>query len=75
MNKIIFRLTDVGGHRTQRSLWRNLYDDAAAIIFLVSLSDYDQALEDDAKENCLVHAVGLFQVDKSCNLLFTYLVS
>ena len=65
MKNIIFRLTDVGGHRQARPMWGNLYKDAAAIIFLVSLSGYDEAVEDDDNENALVQAVGLFQVDKS----------
>lgn len=46
INKIL-RVFDVGGQRSQRKKWIHCFDDAKAIIYVASLSEYDQVLEED----------------------------
>jgi len=45
---------DVGGARTQRAVWQSYFDDADAIIFLASLSAFDQTLVEDPTMNRMV---------------------
>ncbi|ETN82824.1 g-protein alpha subunit [Necator americanus] len=45
------RVFDVGGQRSQRKKWIHCFDDAKAVIYVASLSEYDQVLlEDDTTE-------------------------
>ena len=45
---------DVGGTRTQRAVWQSYFDDADAIVFLASLSAFDQTLVEDPTMNRMV---------------------
>ena len=49
--KISFRVIDVGGQRSERKKWIHCFDNVNAIIFISSLSEYDQTLRED---NCTV---------------------
>lgn len=46
-----FRVIDVGGQRSERKKWIHCFDNVNAIIFISSLSEYDQTLRED---NCTV---------------------
>jgi hypothetical protein len=41
---LVFRIVDVGGQRSERRKWIYCFTDLTAIIFFVSLSEYDQNL-------------------------------
>ncbi len=41
------RLIDVGGQRSERKKWIRCFDNVNAVLFIASLSDYDQLLEED----------------------------
>lgn len=44
-----FKLTDVGGQRSERKKWIHCFDDANAILFIVAMSEYDlKCYEDDS---------------------------
>ncbi|EFO89083.1 hypothetical protein CRE_15098 [Caenorhabditis remanei] len=43
----VFRVFDVGGQRSQRKKWIHCFDDAKALIYVASLSEYDQVLLED----------------------------
>eukprot|EP00985_Skeletonema_marinoi_P023148 scaffold15166_cov73-Skeletonema_marinoi.AAC.1 len=55
-----FEMYDVGGQRNERKKWIHCFDDVTAVIFVAALSEYDQALFEDATTNRMVEAVDLF---------------
>lgn len=55
-----FVMYDVGGQRNERKKWIHCFDDVTAVIFVASLSEYDQSLYEDAKVNRMDEAVTLF---------------
>jgi hypothetical protein len=55
-----FEMYDVGGQRNERKKWIHCFDDVTAVIFVAALSEYDQALFEDASTNRMVEAVELF---------------
>ncbi|KAI5072401.1 hypothetical protein GOP47_0012507 [Adiantum capillus-veneris] len=51
---VCYRLFDVGGQRNERRKWMHLFDGVTAIIFCASLSEYDQTLLEDDKQNRMI---------------------
>ncbi|KAF9465088.1 guanine nucleotide binding protein, alpha subunit [Collybia nuda] len=49
----VWKVFDVGGHRSQRAAWVPYFDDMDAIIFLAPISCFDQVLAEDIKVNRL----------------------
>ncbi|EPB75434.1 g-protein alpha subunit [Ancylostoma ceylanicum] len=47
--KYAIRLIDVGGQRTERRKWIHFFEDVTAVMFVASLSSYDQIMEEDMK--------------------------
>jgi hypothetical protein len=71
-------LVDVGGQRTERRKWIHLFQDKVdAVIFCVSLADYDLLLREDGVTNRMKESLELFSetvnspifVDVYCFLL------
>lgn len=60
-----FRMFDVGGQRTERRKWIHVFDDVTAIIFVTSLSEFDQNLLEDESTNRMKESLTLF--DEICN--------
>lgn len=60
-----FRMFDVGGQRTERRKWIHVFDDVTAIIFVTSLSEFDQNLLEDEGTNRMKESLTLF--DEICN--------
>jgi len=50
-------LIDVGGQRSERRKWIHCFQDVTAILFLVSLSGYDQTLAEDHQTNQMQDAM------------------
>jgi len=44
--KITFRMVDVGGQRSERKKWIHCFQDVTALVFCVSLSEYNQVLDE-----------------------------
>jgi len=55
-----FVMYDVGGQRNERKKWIHCFDDVTAVIFVASLSEYDQVLYEDNTVNRMDEAVTLF---------------
>ncbi|KJE92418.1 GTP-binding protein alpha subunit [Capsaspora owczarzaki ATCC 30864] len=60
ISKSIFRIIDVGGQRSERRKWIHCFENVASIIFLVSLSEYDQQLFEEETQNRLKESLRLF---------------
>jgi len=52
---------DVGGARTQRAAWVPYFDAVDAIIFIVSLSSFDQSLSEDPSVNRMEDSLRSFR--------------
>merc|ERR1712232_1037645 len=52
---------DVGGQRNERKKWIHCFEDVTAVVFLASLSAYDQVLFEKHNVNRLNEAVALFE--------------
>jgi len=63
-NKAKFRVIDVGGQRMERPKW-NLTGDITAVIFVCALTEYNQVLREDVKQNRLKESLNLFDI--ACN--------
>jgi len=58
--KIMFRVVDVGGQRSERRKWIHCFDCVTSVIFCASLSGYDQVLREDRTQNRMQEAILLF---------------
>ena len=62
INGVNFVFFDVGGQRTQREKWFELFsEDLSSVLFMVSASEFDQKLREDWNENRLKEAVIIFR--------------
>ncbi|XP_062402848.1 guanine nucleotide binding protein (G protein), alpha inhibiting activity polypeptide a [Sardina pilchardus] len=56
-----FKMFDVGGQRSERKKWIHCFEGVTAIIFCVSLSDYDLVLAEDEEMNRMHESMKLFE--------------
>lgn len=68
VNKLTYRVVDVGGQRSERRKWIQCFDDVRAVMFVCALSGYDMTLFEDGKTNRLEESLNLFQA--ICNNKF-----
>jgi len=61
----VFRIVDVGGQRSERRKWAGCFEDVTAVIFCVSLSEYDMTLAEDSTQNRMHESLLLFK--QICN--------
>ena len=47
VGELTYKLFDVGGQRSERKKWIHCFENVTALVFLVSLSEYDQMLYED----------------------------
>ena len=52
---------DVGGQRNERRKWIHCFDNVDSVVFVASLSEFDQKLYEDETKNRLDEALELFQ--------------
>jgi guanine nucleotide-binding protein G(i) subunit alpha len=55
-----FLLVDVGGQRNERKKWIHSFEGVTAVIFVASLSEYDQTLFEDNSVSRIVESLNLF---------------
>lgn len=60
VEKITLRIVDVGGQKSERRKWIHCFENVTSLIFLASLSEYDQVLEENNKENRMRESLSLF---------------
>jgi GTPase SAR1 family protein len=65
IGNVNFKFLDVGGQRNERRKWIHCFDGVTAIIFVAAISEFDQVLYEDEKENRLHESVRVF--DQICN--------
>lgn len=56
-----FRMIDVGGQRSYRSKWMQVFEGIDAVLFMISCGSFDQTLREDCSTNRLVEALDLFR--------------
>ncbi|KAM9734962.1 guanine nucleotide-binding protein G(q) subunit alpha-like isoform 2-T2 [Menidia menidia] len=61
LTKVIFRMVDVGGQRSERKKWIHCFENVTSIIFLAALSEYDQVLYESKNDNRLDESLALFR--------------
>jgi GTPase SAR1 family protein len=61
MEGMTFKMYDVGGQRGERKKWIHCFDDVTAIMFIASLSEYNQVLAEDRTRNRLDESLDLFE--------------
>ena len=59
-NKSVLRIVDVGGASAERRKWINCFDALDAVIFVASLSCYDEVLFEDSSVNGMTDQLELF---------------
>lgn len=57
---ITLRIVDVGGQKSERRKWIHCFENVTSLIFLASLSEYDQTLEERESINRMVESLALF---------------
>eukprot|EP00298_Acanthocystis_sp_HF-20_P011584 c19463_g1_i5.p1 GENE.c19463_g1_i5~~c19463_g1_i5.p1 ORF type:complete len:345 (+),score=82.21 c19463_g1_i5:6-1040(+) len=61
INNVNFQIVDVGGQRGERRKWIHCFDKVTAVLFVASLSEFDQTLFEDQSQNRMKEALGLFE--------------
>jgi len=60
INNVDFKFLDVGGQRNERRKWIHCFENVTAVIFVAAISEYDQKLYEDEKENRLMESIHVF---------------
>jgi len=65
VDKVKFRLMDVGGQKSERKKWMHCFEDVKSVIFCVALSEYDLKMDEDEVTSRMVDSLKLFK--EICN--------
>lgn len=68
----MFRIIDVGGQRSQRKKWIHCFEGVNCLIYVASLSEYDQMLFEDASVVSPLYTLPF--VYEAADLLYTRLI-
>jgi guanine nucleotide-binding protein G(i) subunit alpha len=66
---IPFKMIDVGGQRAERKKWLGCFSDVSGVIFVASISEYNQQLFEDHAVNRVKESLQLFEQTCSAKLL------
>eukprot|EP00009_Paramoeba_aestuarina_P005418 CAMPEP_0201509650 /NCGR_PEP_ID=MMETSP0161_2-20130828/2644_1 /ASSEMBLY_ACC=CAM_ASM_000251 /TAXON_ID=180227 /ORGANISM="Neoparamoeba aestuarina, Strain SoJaBio B1-5/56/2" /LENGTH=320 /DNA_ID=CAMNT_0047904669 /DNA_START=333 /DNA_END=1295 /DNA_ORIENTATION=+ len=56
----IFKMVDVGGQRSERTKWIKCFEDVTAVIYFLSLSEYNLSLFEDPSVNRMIESIRLY---------------
>jgi GTPase SAR1 family protein len=56
-----FKMIDVGGQKNERKKWIWMFEDVTAVIFVASISEYDQNMFEDVHMNRMTDSMELFE--------------
>eukprot|EP01084_Bolivina_argentea_P031821 58885_1 len=65
INGDLFHVFDVGGRKSERKKWIHCFRMISAVMFVASLSCYDEVMFEDEEKNAMVDQIELFQ--QICN--------
>ncbi|XP_041085079.1 guanine nucleotide-binding protein subunit alpha-11-like [Polyodon spathula] len=60
INTVFLRIVDVGGQKSERRKWIHCFENVTSLMFLASLSEYDQVLEENESDNRMEESKALF---------------
>ena len=60
-DRCAFKIFDAGGQRAERRKWIHCFDGVTAVVFVASLTGYDEVLFEDETKNSLVESLELFE--------------
>lgn len=61
VNDYSYRIIDAGGQKNQRKKWIHFFEGVTAVVFFVSLSSYDEFVEEDESSNAMLDSLELFE--------------
>ncbi|KAH9255598.1 hypothetical protein BASA81_006428 [Batrachochytrium salamandrivorans] len=61
IDQVEFCMFDVGGQRNERKKWINIFDNCAAMLFVIATQEYDEMLYEDDTVNRMDEAVQLWE--------------
>ncbi|KAI9025063.1 heterotrimeric G protein alpha subunit A [Phycomyces nitens] len=61
MENLTIRMLDVGGQRSERRKWIHCFEAVTSVIFCVAMSEYDQVLLEETKQNRMLESLALFE--------------
>ncbi|KAI8877113.1 guanine nucleotide binding protein, alpha subunit [Backusella circina FSU 941] len=60
-NQLSIHMFDVGGQRSERKKWIHCFEAVTSIIFCVALSEYDQVLLEEHRQNRMLESLVVFE--------------
>ncbi|KAH6905658.1 heterotrimeric G protein alpha subunit B [Coprinopsis sp. MPI-PUGE-AT-0042] len=60
-SELTYKIIDVGGQRNETRKWIHCFEDITALLFVISLDAYDEALPKDTTRSCLEEALHRFE--------------
>lgn len=61
MGQLSIHMFDVGGQRSERKKWIHCFESVTSIIFCTALSEYDQVLLEEGRQNRMIESLTLFE--------------
>jgi len=61
MGQLSIHMFDVGGQRSERKKWIHCFESVTSIIFCTALSEYDQVLLEESRQNRMIESLDLFE--------------